>query len=52
MGYVGGSAYILGSVYSTLFLDNWKLRNFLRLVRIEAAVDANVDMYNPPVVDA
>ena len=27
-------------VYSTLFLDNWKLRNFLWLVRIAATVDA------------
>lgn len=40
MGYAGGSADILGSVYLTLFLGNWKLRNFLRLVRIAATVDA------------
>ena len=50
MGSAGGSAVIaernalqkifLKSVYSTLFLGNWKLRNFLRLVRIVATVDA------------
>lgn len=31
-----GRKNIMESVYSTLFLDNWKLRNFLRLVRNEA----------------
>ena len=35
---------ILESVYSTLFLDCLKLRNFQVSVRIEATVDANVDM--------
>ena len=33
MGDEGGSADIMKSVYSTLFLDILKLRNFLRLVK-------------------
>ena len=48
MGLSGGSADIINSVYSTLFFDNWKLRNFSKSQsRKWQTVDALVDMNIP-----
>lgn len=51
-GAAGGSAYIMESVYSTLFLGLLKLRNFQDWSRMKQAVDVHEDMYIPSSASA